>query len=70
MLSLVGASNEIGTLVLFLSPFTSRTSLNLFIYLKLVALASEELCSKTLATEELNLEIPGIFSTPLPPPKN
>ena len=36
MLIIVGASIEIGTLVLFLSPFTFRTSLNLFTYLKLV----------------------------------
>ena len=34
MLSIVGASIEIGTLVLFLSPITSRSSLNLFTYLK------------------------------------
>ena len=34
MLSIVGASIEIGTLVLFHSRITSRSSLNLFTYLK------------------------------------
>ena len=35
MLSIVGVKIAIGTLVPFLSPFTSRTILNLFAYFKL-----------------------------------
>ena len=73
MLSIVGLYIAIGTVVLFLSPVTSRTILNLFAYLKLVFSVSVRIYLFLYFSDELiklNLMSPSclrILSTPPPP---